>query len=55
VQVAGETGIWLYLVFMCVGADLMGVHADHGDLDWTFDVKVIVAQVVSRSFEVILA
>ena len=32
----------------------MGIHADHGDLDGTYDVKVVVAKVVSRSFEVIL-
>jgi hypothetical protein len=43
VQVAGKTRVWLNLVFQCVGADLMGVLADHGDLDGTYNVIVVVA------------
>ena len=54
VQVAGEADTWLNLVFLGVGADLVSVHAHHGDLDGAHEVEVVVAQVVGRSFEVIL-
>jgi hypothetical protein len=54
VQVAGEAGTGLNLVLLGVGADLVRVHADHGDLDGAHEVEVVVAQVVGRSFEVIL-
>jgi hypothetical protein len=54
VEVAGEAGTRLNFVFLGVGADLVGVHAHHGDLDGAHEVEVVVAQVVGRSFEVIL-
>jgi len=42
------------MVLLCVCADLMGVHAYHRDLDWSRKIKVVVAQVVCSSFEILL-
>lgn len=50
-----EFGIWSgNLVFVSVGAKLVSVHAHHGDLDWSCEVEVVVAQVISRGLELLL-
>ena len=40
------------LVLLCVGADFVGVHAHHGDLDRACEVEIVVAQMVGSSFEI---
>ena len=45
-EIAGETNARLALVLLSVGADLVSVHAHHGDLDGAREVEVVVAQVI---------
>ena len=54
VEETGHLVIGLTLVLLGIGANLMGVHAHHGNLDRACEVKVVVAQVVGGCFEVVL-
>ncbi len=52
VKIICEVWIWLNLVFLSVVTDLVGVHANHRDLDGTHEVEVVVAEMIGRSLEV---
>lgn len=47
--------IWCALVLLGIHSDLVGIHTDHGDLDWTSKVVVIVAQMISGGLDLILS
>ena len=54
VEEASHLIVWQNLVLLSVCADLVGVHANHGNLDWACKVEVVVAKVIGGSFKVIL-
>ena len=54
VEEASHVLVGLNFVLLCVCADLVGVHANHGDLDRACKVEVVVAQVIGCSFEIVL-
>lgn len=53
-KVAREASTWHNLVLLSVGADLVGIHANHGYLDRAGKVEIVVTQVISGSLKLIL-
>lgn len=53
-KIVAEAFIGHDLVLLGIGSDLVGIHADHGYLDGTGEVEVVVAQVIGARLEVIL-
>ena len=53
-KVAGETSAWDNLVLLSIGTDLVGIHANHGDLNRAGKVEIIVTQVIGRCFKLFL-
>ena len=45
-EIAREANAWHTLVLLSVGADLVSIHANHGDFDGASEVEVVVAQVI---------
>ena len=43
------------LVLLSISSDLVGIHADHGDLDWACEVEVVVAQVIAAGLKLVLS
>lgn len=52
VEEASHVLVGLNLVLLCIGADFVGVHAHHGDLDRACEVEIVVAQVIGCCFEI---
>jgi hypothetical protein len=53
-EIAGEAYARYALVLLGISADLVSVHAYHGDLNRASKVEVVVAQVIGRGLELIL-
>ena len=43
------------LVLLGISSDLMGIHADHRDLDGTSEVEVVVAQMISACLKLVFS
>ena len=44
----------LNLVLLDIGAELVSIHAHHGNLDWTSEVEIVVAEMIGRSLKLLL-
>jgi hypothetical protein len=55
VKEGGKSFVRKNPIFLGIGSNLVCIHADHGDLDRTGKVVVIVAQMIGRVFKLILA
>jgi hypothetical protein len=53
-EIAGEALVRHDVVFLGISADLVSVHAYHGDLNRASKVEVVVAQVIGRGLKLIL-
>ena len=52
-KVVAEAFVGHDLVLLGISSDLMGIHADHRDLDGTSEVEVVVAQVIGAGFNLV--
>lgn len=55
VKEGGKSFVGKNPIFLGIGSNLVCIHADHGNLDGTRKVVVIVAQMIGRVFKLILA
>jgi hypothetical protein len=55
VKIGGEAIAGHALVLLGIRADLVRVHANHGNLDRSRKIKVVVAQVICQSLKLILS
>lgn len=42
----GKALVWHEFVLLGISADLVRVHANHGDLNWATEVEVVVAEMI---------